>query len=124
MARINLGNHIDKLFLMKLEIDREEVKIKKLKDKYEKVREAVYNKVSKEDLDGGKGKLAKVSLVRTESPSIEDFDKFFKFVIRNKSKDLIARKVNSKAWRERLEAGKKVPGVEKFVKITMRLSKI
>ncbi len=45
---------------------------------------------------------------------VKDWDAFYKYVARTKSFDLLNRAVNREAARERWDARKQVPGMDKF----------
>ncbi|MFH1398976.1 MAG: hypothetical protein ABIG95_02600 [Candidatus Woesearchaeota archaeon] len=53
-------------------------------------------------------------------PSLMGWNKFINYVMKYKEYTLLTKKVNSKAWRELLEAGQKVPGVDSFEKDTLQ----
>ena len=124
MSTKSLALKIDKLWMMKKEVEADEKKLKKKKDKYNVARSKIIDNFTKSEIDGFKGKRAQVSIVRTVIPTMEDADKFYKYVFRNKARDMLKNGVATKAWRERIEAGKTVPGVGKFTKISLRLSKV
>lgn len=115
---------IDKLWVMKLVISADEKKLKAKKEKYNEGKDKIINEFSKDKIQGLKGSLAQVSIIKTDIPIIEDQNKFFKYVFRNKAVDLLKNGISTKAYRERIEAGKKIPGVSNFCKITLRVSKV
>lgn len=57
--------------------------------------------------------------VTRETPSIADYRAFKAYVLRNKAVDLFQNRISKKAWQERIDSGKKVPGVEVFKKVTL-----
>ncbi len=123
MAKIKATTLMDKLYKMKLDIEADEAKLKKKKDKYSEGRETLLQGFTKEQISTLKGKLAKATVVTSKVPTITDKDKFLKYVMRNKATDLLKNGVSTAAYRERLNAGKKVPGVETFTVVSLRLGK-
>lgn len=57
---------------------------------------------------------ATVTVKRTTVPVVEDWPAFDAYVLKHKALDLLQRRVTVSAWRERVEAGKVVPGVVPF----------
>lgn len=45
---------------------------------------------------------------------LEEYEKFMEYVFRHKATDLLQRRVNQRAYLDRLEAGEKIPGVSKI----------
>jgi hypothetical protein len=52
------------------------------------------------------GRVARVQVETKAVPQIEDWDKFYKYVVKHKAFDLLQRRLNEGAAKERLEAGK------------------
>lgn len=117
-----LGAEIDALFKLRQKSDAAEAKAKAAKKVLTDAMDALLEKFDKNDLNGARGKLASVSVVKTENFNIVDQDTFGKYVLKNKALDLLQRRVSVTAVRERMEAGKKVPGLETFTKVSLRLN--
>lgn len=58
-----------------------------------------------------------VSKTKRVVPQLTDPNAFFEHVRKTREFDLLNRQVNSTAYRERIEAGEKIPGVESFTKV-------
>ena len=123
MTKIKATTLLDKLFAMKLDIETDEGKLKKKKAQYNIGRDALLDNFTKDEISSLKTNKAKVAVVKSVVPQVEDQDKFFKYVLRNKASDLLKNGVNTAAFRERLNDGKKVPGVTTFTRVSLRISK-
>lgn len=54
---------------------------------------------------------------------LKDWDKFWKYVQDEQADFLLERRVKSTAFREVLQSGEEVPGVEPFTRVTIGLTK-
>lgn len=79
--------------------------------------------VAKQKLDGASGKIAKIKATPSSKPIFENFDEFFKFLLKTKNPALIQRRLSESAVEEMWQAGKKVPGVTKWNYIKLSLTK-
>ena len=95
----------------------------KLKNEENLVRDYLMGLTAEQDLNGAKGTSgASIAIIDTEVPQLKDWKVFFDFAKRKGNDDLLQASVSSPAWRERLKAGKSVPGVESFVRRSLRLN--
>lgn len=69
-----------------------------------------------------KGDNGTISLTETVVPTVQDWGQFNKFVLKNAAFDLYQRRVSSTAWRDRLEAGEKIPGVLEYTRQNLRVT--
>lgn len=72
---------------------------------------------------GVSGKAGVVKVVPKEVYQVKDWDLFYKHVKRTGDFDLLQRRLADAAYKERLEAGKTVPGIEKFMTKTVSITK-
>lgn len=123
-----LGAKIDHLYALEVAIEKltteYKSKVALLQAKYDKLEEELFNEVTKDELEGAAGKTAKVVIKRDIVATVSDWEVFCRYLVRNKSFDLITRKVSNPAYRARLEAGKQVPGLTPFTKVSIHLSKL
>lgn len=101
-----------------------DAKRKPLAEKEAALREELLRDFSKNDLNGATAAGLRVTLTTAKVPSMEDKDAFLAFASKKANWDLLSGSVNSAAWRERLEAGKTVPGVTVFDRIGIRVNKV
>lgn len=88
------------------------------------IREHMIEAFKKDELNGVRGSGRSLSITSTPVPVLKDWSKFFKFAMRKGNDDLLPRSVSSTAWRERVEQGKMVPGVESFNRVGLRVNRI
>jgi hypothetical protein len=83
--------------------------------------------IPKSDATGIAGKLVRVSVTSKVVPQVKDWDKFYEYVAKNRSKGgfaLMNKTVNSKAVAEIWAANKTVPGVEGFNALGLSVNKL
>jgi hypothetical protein len=88
------------------------------------LREYIIQNLPKSQATGVAGKLARVSVVSKDVHAVEDWDKLFEYVRKNKAYDLLQRRIASTAVTARWENNKEVPGVGHFTAVTVSLSKV
>ena len=72
-------------------------------------------------VDKFSGKLGTVSISTNVVANVEDWDALYPYIAKNKLWHLLQRRVSDPAYRELLDAGKKVPGVQPFSKKRLNL---
>lgn len=77
-----------------------------------------------EDATGTAGKLGRVEIKRKTIPTVEDWPKFYAYVKKTGAFELMQRRLSDKAIDERWEANKEVPGVGRFIKKTVSITKV
>ena len=78
------------------------------------------NNLPKSKSSGIAGKVARVQLGKKVIPTVDDWDKLYKYIVKEKAFELLQRRLNETAIKERLEAGKgKLPGVGTFTAVTV-----
>lgn len=70
------------------------------------------------------GQVARVQIKHKERPSVVNWDKVYDHIRKSKEFELLNRAVNAKAVKERWEAGKQVPGIEKFAYKDVSVTKV
>lgn len=69
-----------------------------------------------------KNNQASLVISSSNVPNVDDWPKFYKFILKNKAFDLLQRRPAAGAWRDRIEGGEKIPGVSSFIKKTLRIT--
>ena len=118
-----LGACVDVLYRMREERLAVEKTVDALKNEETAMRDYIINTFSKSDIEGAKGKVASCSVIRKTVAQVEDWDKLYNYIEKNKAWDLLQRRVSDTAFRERLEAEETVPGVNPFVVVSLSLTK-
>ena len=86
--------------------------------------EHVINTFEKSKLEGAKSKTHQLSISRVDVPSPKDWKKIWAHIKKTGETDLVQKRLSSTAVRARWKDNKKVPGVEKFTKIGLSLTKV
>lgn len=88
------------------------------------LREHMIEAFKKDELNGVRGSGRSLSITNVAVPVLKDWKKFFRFAMKKGNDDLLPHSVSSTAWRERMEAGRAVPGVDTFNRIGLRVNRI
>lgn len=115
------GSIIDKLWAARESKRLLEVQIKEVGVQIEDIETALMERLGAEGLEKATGSKASVSITSSVNADVQDWDTFWTFIIKNKYSQLLQRRVSEPAYRELLEAGKKVPGVQPFTKKKLNL---
>lgn len=100
-----------------------DVVLEKMKAEEKAIEDHIINSFNKQEVDGSKGKLATAGIKRLTVAQVKDWGRFYAWIAKNRAWEMLQRRVNDKAYRDRLEAKQKVPGVEPFVVIKLSLTK-
>lgn len=85
---------------------------------------AILAMFKKSDLEGGKGKVGQGNIVNSDVPTVKDKKKFYAYIKKTGAFDLLQGRLSSEAFRARWDAGKNVPGVEKFQVVKLSITKV
>lgn len=110
-----IGDCVDMLY--KLREGRIDVakQVDTLKSREELLRQHILDTFKKADIEGARGKLATCSIIPSTVAHIEDYEKFKKWLIKNPDEwDLIQKRINDKAFKDRIENGKRIPGLKRY----------
>jgi|SRR6267378_3652796 len=91
------------------------------------LKQHLIDNIPKSNATGIAGKLARVSIVPKVVAQVADWDKFYEYIAKNRTKGgfaLLNKAVNQKAVQEIWDAKKKVPGVGSFHTATLSLNKL
>jgi hypothetical protein len=107
----------------RLAIERE---AKALQEQETAIKDHIIENLPKTD-GGATGKLCRVLVVTKPVAQVEDWDKFYTYIAKNRTKGsfaLLNRAVNQSSVKELWESGKQVPGVKPFNAVTLSVSKL
>ena len=93
-----------------------EAVLKALQEKIDQQTASVLNALLDAKLESIRSGDATVSIRRSVVPDVTDWSALDKHILATQSLDLLQRRVTVSAWRARVEAGEKVPGVQSFEK--------
>mgnify|MGYP001824856248 CR=1 FL=1 len=128
MARIGtLVNQLQRIRKQKEEaqavVKKAELKVKSIAERYNKKEQELYHAMKAQGVEIGDVEEYKAKIKTTTHATVKDWPKFYGYVKRNNAWDMLQKRVNDGAYRERLDNGKNVPGVEPFSKISISLTK-
>lgn len=122
------GACLDKLLVIDIQRDKLkealEKKVKTLNAEYDALEAHVFSTFKNAELDGGKGSKAIAEIHRTPVANVKDWEKLWAYIAKKKAWDLLQKRVNNTAYRDRLDAKERVPGVETFNKVTLKVRPI
>ncbi len=118
-----MGACIDQLYALREERHGIEKKADVVKKKESLLEAHVLETFAKSELDGARGKRATAGVTQTTVGTVKDWDKLYKYVVKHKAFELLQKRLSSTAYRERLDAKEKVPGVEPFLTTKLSLTK-
>lgn len=123
-----LGGCIDAAYQFReerLEVQRRmEAELEFFKKREAEIEEHIIQKFSKAEIDGAKGEVATASVSRTVVPSVKDWPAVFAWISKKKAWDLMEKRMSRLAFRDRVDAGEEIPGVESFVKVSLSLTRV
>lgn len=122
-----IGACADKLYKLRekrYELSRQ---IKEIEAEEAELKEYVINSLNKQESAGVSGKIANVRVKAENVPVVEDWEAFYKYVARTKSFDMLQRRINTKAVRERIEDKKDFAskaGIGSFTTVSVSITKL
>jgi hypothetical protein len=119
-----LGACADRLYELRQKRLEEQKKVDAIEAEEKALKEHIIQNLPKSEASGVAGKLARVTVVTKEVPQVRDWDAFYKYVKKTGSFDLMQRRLTEAAVKERWEAGKEIPGVERFQAVTVSINKV
>lgn len=120
----SIGSCIDSLFALREQKRDLEAQIKELEERAKEVETQLDEAMQAAGVEKATGAKATASWTTTTVADVTDWDVFWPYVAKNKFFHLIQRRVSDPAYRELLEAGRKVPGVQPFPKRKLNLRAI
>jgi hypothetical protein len=116
-----IGGDIDAMFSLREKKRALEAAAKDLEGQATLIEERLMESMTASGVEKATGKLASVSISSNTVANVEDWDAFGAYIVKNKLLHLLQRRVSDPAYRELLDAGKKVPGVQPFTKKRLNL---
>ena len=118
-----LGAQIDKLYAMRSERLAAEKHVEAMRGDEALLKETILAHLAKERAVKASGKSATASAVTKVVGKVEDWSKVWEFAKSHDAMDLYQRRLNNKAWLDRVEAGERIAGVERETVIELSLTK-
>jgi hypothetical protein len=121
---MKLGEMIDRMYEIKLEKAELNKLVQALTDESDKIQAEVLARLQEEEMDSAKSKRASATVSKSIVPSVTDWDAFGNYIISTGDLFLLEKRPSVTAYRDLLQAGESIPGVEPFTKVTLALRKI
>lgn len=121
----SLGEAADLLYDLqqkRLEKSRE---VKELEERETALEDHILNNMlPASKLGGAKGKFGQVSIKEQVYAEVEDWDKFYSYIAKKKSWELLQKRPGITSLREIWDSGKSVPGVLRKTKDKLHVTKV
>lgn len=123
-----IGACADQVFKLRAEISatkkRHEEELAQKTLDLKSLEEHLINTLPKSDSSGAVGKLARVTVVISSVPQVQDWDALYKHIKKTGEFDLLTRGLSKEAIRARWENNKKVPGIGTFDVVKLSVNKL
>lgn len=118
-----LGAQIDKLYALRAERLAVEKQVEAMRADETAMKEAILAHLAKERASKASGKAATASAVTKVVGKVADWTKLWEYAKKRDAFDLFQRRLNNKAWLDRVEGGEKIEGVERETVVELLLTK-
>lgn len=119
-----LGDCIDLAYSLQQEYLAKKREADAIAAKVKEVEDHIIDTFPKTGLNGGKGSLASASISTSVEPTAKDWTAIFEYVREHNAFDLMFRRVNGKAWRDRVAEGEEIPGIVPYNNVKLSIRKI
>lgn len=119
-----LDKLIDTMFLIREEIRALEAQKKEKEQKLKKLKLEYQAACAAAGTDYARGKLASASITEQIVPIVEDWAAVHEYIMENNALYLLHRRLSAGPWKELLDMGDTVPGVEPFTKRDVSLRRL
>lgn len=120
----SLGACVDKLMDLDLKAKSIKAALSKVEEESRALENHLLDTFPKDDLNGASGKKARAEIERTPVPTPEDWTKVYAYIRKSGDFDLLHKRLSTTACRERWADNVVIPGVGRFVKLGIKLSKV
>ena len=120
-AAPTIGKQIDDIWAAR-EVKRAlEAQVKEADENIKAREEALLAELQALGLESAKGAVASVSVSKSVAGNVTDWNLLWPWIARTKNFHLVQKRISDVAYREQLDLGKKIPGVEPFEKRRLNL---
>jgi hypothetical protein len=120
---LEVGDLIDLLYQKREERLKMQGEVDNLEMEEKAIREAIISNLGEQGLQGGKGMVATASITRRVVGAPKDWDALYGYIQSTGSFDLLHKRISDTAYRDRLEQGVVVPGLEPVELVGLSLVK-
>lgn len=120
---LKVGDYIDLLYQKRADRLVKQHEVEAMEQEEKILREKIIELLEESELQMGGGGVATASITRRVVASPVDWGKIHEYVRENNAFDLLQRRINDTAYRDRLEQGEVVPGCEPYTVVGLSLVK-
>lgn len=120
-ATSTTGAIIDRLWACREEKRLLAAQDKEVSARIKEIEEQLLERFDTEGMTKATGAKATATITTSVVADVQDWDEFWAFIIKKKYTHMLQKRVSEPAYRELLEKGTKVPGVQPFTKKTVGL---
>jgi hypothetical protein len=107
-----LSDRIERAYELKDQIDAIKLSMRPYQDELEQIESDIQAALTESGIEMARAEAGSYFLKHTTKPTVVDWARLDKFIIKTGATELLTRSLSTTAWRERAEAGETVPGVE------------
>ena len=121
---MKLNEIIDNMYVIREAIRDTKQKLKEHEEDLKELKLEFQAKCAEAGTDYARGELASASLTEQVVPVIDDWGKVSEYIMENDALYLVHRRISAGPWKELLDMGDEVPGIEPFTKKDVSLRKL
>jgi len=121
---MKLNDKIDEMFVLRERKRARETEIKEINAKISECEKWLLGRLSEVGTTTARGLRASITVTESLVPQIEDWGKVSDWVKENDAIYLLHRRISVGPWKELLDAGEEVPGINPFKKTGIALRKL
>lgn len=119
-----LGSLADRIWASREEKRKLEAEVKTVNEKIVELEAELMERMEAEDTVKASGTKATISITTSVVGDVQDWDALWPYISKNKLYHLVQRRISDPAYRELLDLGKKVPGIQPFTKRKLNVRSI
>ena len=119
-----LDDKIDEMYMLREQKRGLEAQIKEVNAAFAACNDWLIQAYSEVGTTTARGRLASATITETLVPTIDDWNLVQKYIMDNDALYLVHRRIASGPWRELLDTGEVIPGIEPFTKRAISLRKL
>lgn len=119
-----LDDKIDEMYMLREQKRGLEAQIKEVNVNIQACNDWLIQKYTEVGTTTARGRMASATITETIVPTIDDWNLVQKYIMENDAMYLVYRRISSGPWRELLDTGEVVPGIEPFTKRAISLRKL
>lgn len=113
---MKIGDRIEELHHLRNQIRVDEAALKELKEEFDRKQWELMQQMEDAGLDQAKSNSATVFVSKDVMPTVKDWEALTQYIKDNDAHYLFQKRITQTAWKELVEMGEEVPGVEAFEK--------